>query len=152
MAWFRKEKKPLKAQNKRDLPADIFEQCPGCGEVLYRERLAKNLRVCNKCGHHLRISSEGYLSILLDAGSLEELDGNLRASDPLGFMDLKAYANRIVTAESDGSGEAVMTATGRLDGIDLRELDLASVLPQVALVGQEPAAAGNQALTTDGFR
>lgn len=119
MAWFRKEKKPLKAQNKRDLPADVFEQCPGCGEVLYRERLAKDLRVCSKCGHHLRISAEGYLSILLDAGSLEELDGNLRASDPLEFMDLKAYTNRIVTAESDGSGEAVMTATGRLDGIEL---------------------------------
>ena len=119
MAWFRKEKKPLKVQNKRDLPADVFEQCPGCGEVLYRERLAKDLRVCSKCGHHLRISAEGYLSILLDAGSLEELDGNLRASDPLEFMDLKAYTNRIVTAESDGSGEAVMTATGRLDGIEL---------------------------------
>ncbi|GIT50663.1 MAG: hypothetical protein Ct9H300mP15_08760 [Gemmatimonadota bacterium] len=83
MAWFRKDKKPLKARkNKREVPADVFEQCPGCGEVLYRERLARSLNVCESCGHHLRISAEGYLSILLDPGSFEELDGDLRASDP----------------------------------------------------------------------
>ena len=119
MAWFSKEKKPLKARKKRDVPADIFEQCPGCGEVLYRERLARNFSVCESCGYHLRISAEGYLSILLDPGSFEELDGNLRASDPLKFVDVKPYANRIVKAESAGRSEAVMTAVGRLDGIEI---------------------------------
>ena len=119
MAWFRKDKKPLKARNKRDVPADIFEQCPGCGKVLYRERLARNLNVCESCGYHLRISAEGYLSILLDPGSFEELDGNLRASDPLEFVDVKPYTNRIATAESAGKSEAVVTAVGRLDGIEI---------------------------------
>ena len=119
MAWFSKEKKPLKARKKRDVPADIFEQCPGCGEVLYRERLARNFSVCESCGYHLRISAEGYLSILLDPGSFEELDGNLRASDPLEFVDVKPYVNRIATAESAGKSEAVVTAAGRLDGIEI---------------------------------
>ena len=119
MAWFSKEKKPLKARKKRDVPADIFEQCPGCGEVLYRERLARNFSVCESCGYHLRISAEGYLSILLDPGSFQELDGDLRASDPLKFVDVKPYANRIVKAESAGRSEAVMTAVGRLDGIEI---------------------------------
>ena len=120
MAWFRKDKKPLKARkNKREVPADVFEQCPGCGEVLYRERLARSLNVCESCGHHLRISAEGYLSILLDPGSFEELDGDLRASDPLEFVDVKHYTNRIATAESSGRSEAVVTAAGRLDGIEI---------------------------------
>lgn len=119
MAWFRKDKKPLKAQKKRDVSADIFEQCPGCGEVLYRERLARNFSVCESCGYHLRISAEGYLSILLDPGSFEELDGDLRASDPLAFVDVKPYVNRIATAESAGKSEAVVTASGRLDGIEI---------------------------------
>ena len=119
MAWFRKDKKPLKAQKKRDVSADIFEQCPGCGEVLYRERLARNFSVCESCGYHLRISAEGYLSILLDPGSFEELDGDLRASDPLEFVDVKPYVNRIATAESAGKSEAVVTASGRLDGIEI---------------------------------
>ena len=119
MAWFRKDKKPLEARKKRDVPADIFEQCPGCGEVLYRERLARNFSVCESCGYHLRISAEGYLSILLDPGSFEELDGDLRASDPLEFVDVKPYVNRIATAESAGKSEAVVTASGRLDGIEI---------------------------------
>ena len=119
MAWFRKDKKPLKAQKKRDVSADIFEQCPGCGEVLYRERLVRNFSVCESCGYHLRISAEGYLSILLDPGSFEELDGDLRASDPLAFVDVKPYVNRIATAESAGKSEAVVTASGRLDGIEI---------------------------------
>ena len=119
MAWFRKDKKPLKAQKKRDVSADIFEQCPGCGEVLYRERLARNFSVCESCGYHLRISAEGYLSILLDPGSFEELDGDLRANDPLAFVDVKPYVNRIATAESAGKSEAVVTASGRLDGIEI---------------------------------
>ena len=45
MAWFRKDKKPLKAQDKREVPTDVFDKCKGCGDILYRERLAQNLNV-----------------------------------------------------------------------------------------------------------
>ena len=45
MAWFRKEKKPLKAEDRRDLPPDVFQKCTGCSEILYREKLAENEQV-----------------------------------------------------------------------------------------------------------
>ena len=89
MAWFRKDKKPLKAHEKRDVPGDVFDKCAGCGEILYRERLAQNLNVCPTCGHHLRISAEEYVELFIDEDSFEELDSHLRAADPLGFRDLK---------------------------------------------------------------
>jgi acetyl-CoA carboxylase carboxyl transferase subunit beta len=119
MAWFRKDKKPLTAQDRRELPTDVFDKCPGCGEILYRERLAQNLNVCPTCGHHIRVSAEAYLSILLDAGTFEERDAGLRAADPLKFHDLKAYPARIAAAESKGKSEAVITGTGRLDGMEV---------------------------------
>jgi acetyl-CoA carboxylase carboxyl transferase subunit beta len=119
MAWFRKDKKPLTAQDRREVPTDVFDKCPGCGEILYRERLAQNLNVCPTCGHHMRISAEAYLGILLDGGSFEEHDDDLRAADPLGFHDLKAYPARIAAAESKGKSEAVITGHGRIDGIDV---------------------------------
>jgi acetyl-CoA carboxylase carboxyl transferase subunit beta len=119
MAWFRKDKKPLTAQDRREVPTDVFDKCPGCGEILYRERLAQNLNVCPTCGHHMRISAEAYLGILLDADSFEEHDGDLRAADPLVFHDLKAYPARIAAAESKGKSEAVITGNGRIDGIDV---------------------------------
>ena len=149
MAWFRKDKKPLRARKKRDIPADIFEQCPGCGEVLYRERLARNFSVCESCGYHLRISAEGYLSILLDPGSFEELDGDLRASDPLAFVDVKPYVNRIATAESAGKSEAVVTASGRLDGIEIAiaAMDFSFIGGSMgSVVGEKIARAGRSAL------
>ena len=149
MAWFRKDKKPLKAQKKRDVSADIFEQCPGCGEVLYRERLVRNFSVCESCGYHLRISAEGYLSILLDPGSFEELDGDLRASDPLAFVDVKPYVNRIATAESAGKSEAVVTASGRLDGIEIAiaAMDFSFIGGSMgSVVGEKIARAGRSAL------
>lgn len=119
MAWFRKDKKPLNAQDRRDLPSDVFDKCPGCGEILYRERLAQNLNVCPTCGHHLRISADAYVSVLLDSATFEELDAGLRAADPLEFTDLKPYADRIRAAEAKGKQEAVVTGTGRLDGIEI---------------------------------
>ncbi|MBT3325233.1 MAG: acetyl-CoA carboxylase carboxyltransferase subunit beta [Gemmatimonadales bacterium] len=117
MAWFRKDKKPLKAQDKRDLPSDVFDKCQACGEILYRERLAQNLNVCPTCGHHLRIGAEAYLSILIDSGTFTEMDAGLRASDPLEFRDLKLYADRIAAAEAKGTNEALISGTGELEGI-----------------------------------
>ncbi|MGD2045009.1 MAG: acetyl-CoA carboxylase, carboxyltransferase subunit beta [Gemmatimonadota bacterium] len=117
MAWFRKDKKPLTATDRRDVPTDVFDKCQGCGEILYRERLAQNLNVCPNCGHHIRISADAYLSILLDKGTFKELDTNLRAADPLEFTDLKPYPERIAAAEAKGKSEAVITGTGEIDGI-----------------------------------
>ncbi len=119
MAWWNRDKKPLRAQDRRDVPTDVFEKCQGCGEILYRERLAQNLNVCPSCGYHLRISAEAYLSILLDSDTFEELDEELRAADPLRFNDLKPYAGRIAAAEAKGKNEAVLTGTGQIDGIDV---------------------------------
>ncbi|MCH7992511.1 MAG: acetyl-CoA carboxylase carboxyltransferase subunit beta [Gemmatimonadetes bacterium] len=119
MAWFRKDKKPLKAQDKREVPTDVFDKCKGCGDILYRERLAQNLNVCPTCGHHLRISAHAYVSILIDGGSFEEFDQDLRAADPLGFVDLKPYPARIAAAEAKGANEGVVTGSGTLDGIEV---------------------------------
>jgi acetyl-CoA carboxylase carboxyl transferase subunit beta len=118
MAWFRKQRKPLESAEKRDLPPDVFEKCSGCGEIVYRERLAQNLRVCPHCGFHSRIPPELYLDLLLDPGSFEERDSDLWSSDPLGFVDLKPYTARLTGAEAKlGRREAIVVGEGRLDGI-----------------------------------
>ncbi|MDA0329803.1 MAG: acetyl-CoA carboxylase, carboxyltransferase subunit beta [Gemmatimonadetes bacterium] len=119
MAWFRKDKQPLKAQDRRDVPTDVFDKCKGCGEILYRERLAQNLNVCPTCGYHLRVSADAYVSLLLDSGTFKELDAHLRAADPLNFTDLKPYPARIAAAEAKGKNEGVITGTGELDGIEV---------------------------------
>ncbi len=121
MAWFRKEKQKLTSDDKRELPKDVFDKCPECGEILYRNRLAQNLYVCPACGHHLGIDAETYVELLIDEGGFIETDAAMRSGDPLGFTDLKAYPDRLKAAEAKtGRSEAVLTGYGPLDGIPVQ--------------------------------
>ncbi len=149
MAWFRKDKKPLRAEDRREVPTDVFDKCKGCGEILYRERLAQNLNVCPDCGYHLRVGAHAYVSILLDGGSFHEADADLRAADPLDFTDLKPYPERVAAAEAKGKTEAAVSGTGQLDGIEvsLAVMDFDFIGGSMgSVVGEKIARAGRVAL------
>lgn len=118
MAWFRKDKQPLRSQDRRGVPSDVFDKCEGCGEILYGEKLLQNLQVCPCCGHHFRVTADRYVEILLDEGTFEEMDEGMRSKDPLEFRDLKAYHDRLAAAETKvGRNEAVLAGTGTLEGL-----------------------------------
>ena len=149
MAWFRKEKKPLRSAERRDIAADVFVKCKGCDEILYREKLVQNLQVCPSCGFHFRIAADAYVELLLDEGSFEELDEHLRAADPLGFTDLKPYRQRVEAAERAGQKEAVITGTGELQGIAvaLSVMDFRYIAGSMgSVVGEKIARCGRVAL------
>ena len=117
MAWFRRPEKPLKKAERRDVPTDVFEKCQGCGEILYSERLSQNHFVCPGCGHHFRLSAGAYLTLLLDEGSFTETDADVESADPLQFVDLKPYPERLSAAKAkSGRNSAVITGTGTLEG------------------------------------
>jgi acetyl-CoA carboxylase carboxyl transferase subunit beta len=150
MAWFRKDKKPLKASDKRELPTDVFDKCQGCGEILYREKLAQNLNVCPNCGFHFRIPADEYIGVLLDADSFQEHDAHLRSGDPLGFTDLKAYSDRVAAAEKKvGRNEAVITGVGTLEGreVAIAVMDFRFIGGSMgSVVGEKIARTGRTAL------
>jgi len=150
MAWFRKDNKPLKAEDRRDMPSDVFDKCAGCGEILYAEKLAQNLQVCPSCGHHFRVAAEKYIDIFLDDGSFEEIDRNIGSTDPLGFRDLKPYAERLEAAEAKvGRKEAVLAGTGTLEGmgVTVAVMDFRFVGGSMgSVVGEKIARAGRMAL------
>jgi len=120
LTWFRKPKRKLTAQDRRELPTDVFEKCPNCSAILYRARLEQNYFVCPECGHHNRIGAEDYIRLLLDDGDYEEFFDDLRSADPLQFVDLKPYVKRLEAAErSAGTGDAVRAVEGNLESIPL---------------------------------
>ena len=150
MAWFKKQKKRLTSEDRRDLPRDVFEKCGGCGEILYRERLVRNLGVCPECGNHFRISAGRYIEILADQESFEELDAGMESGDPLGFTDLKAYGDRLQSARRrTGRNEAVITGRARIEGIPvvLAVMDFGFIGGSMgSVVGEKIARAGREAL------
>jgi len=98
-------------------PPDLWTKCPSCEEMLFNKQLDKVLRVCPSCGHHFRLSAQARLELLLDHGSFEERDAGLQSLDPLGFVDQKAYPDRIAAAQTaTGMRDAAVWGVGRLDG------------------------------------
>jgi acetyl-CoA carboxylase carboxyl transferase subunit beta len=150
LAWFRKPKTPLQAGDKRDVPADVWEKCPSCGEILYSEKLRDNWNVCPNCAKHLRLAAIGYVDLLLDPGSFTEQDAKLRSVDPLRFTDLKPYRDRLAQAERKSKhGEAVITGHGTLEQIHvgLAVMDFAFIGGSMgSVVGEKIARVGLTAL------
>ena len=150
MAWFRKPKTRLQAADRRDLPGDVWEKCPSCGDILYREKLKENWQVCPNCGHHLRLTAGGYVGLLIDEGSFRETDRDLRSGDPLGFVDLKPYRERLVAAERKSAyGDAVVTGEGTLDTVpvSLGVMDFSFIGGSMgSVVGEKLARAGLRSL------
>lgn len=115
MAWFRKDSKQKRASRERlEIPPDAWTKCPQCGQIDLRERFERTLEVCPDCGHHRRISAQGYVDILTDPGSFRELYGGLRSVNALGF---EAYTERLAAAHRKaGNQEAILTGHGTLEG------------------------------------
>jgi acetyl-CoA carboxylase carboxyl transferase subunit beta len=98
-------------------PPDLWTKCPSCGEMLFNKQLDKVLRVCPSCGHHFRLSAEARIGMLLDHGSFHERDAGLESEDPLGFVDQKAYPDRVAAAQlTTGLRDAAIWGEARIGG------------------------------------
>lgn len=120
MAWFKKTRKPIEAQDKPSsrVPEGLWVKCPGCAQAIYNKDLAANLNVCPKCAHHFRVNATERLRMLFDGDWLEH-DPNLVSTDPLGFTDTKSYKSRLKASQAaTGGKDAVIVGTGTIDGID----------------------------------
>jgi acetyl-CoA carboxylase carboxyl transferase subunit beta len=121
MSWFSKlmpSKIRTVGGNKRTVPEGLWIKCDGCGVVLYRSELERNLDVCPKCSHHLRIGARRRLEIFLDEESRKEIATGLEPVDVLKFKDSKKYRDRLNTAQKvTGEKDALVAMQGELEGL-----------------------------------
>ena len=102
---------------KRAVPDGLWMQCPACGETLFRKAVEQNLHVCPRCDYHMRMSGRQRVDQLLDLGSFEPMNAKMAPSDPLKFVDLKAYSDRITQAQKlTGENDGAQTGTGFIKG------------------------------------
>jgi acetyl-CoA carboxylase carboxyl transferase subunit beta len=131
-------------------PPDLWTKCPSCEEMLFNKQLDKVQRVCPNCGHHFRLSADARLALLLDHGSFVERDAGLQSVDPLGFVDQKAYPDRIAAAQlATGMRDAAVWGTGTIDGrpVALCVMDFGFMGGSMgAVVGEKVTRAAEHAL------
>jgi len=133
-------------------PADLWTKCPTCEEMLFNKQLDKHLRVCPNCGHHFRLSASARLEQLADPGSWVEHDPGLQSVDVLGFVDQKAYPDRLIAAQTaTGLRDAAIWGTATIGGspVALCVMDFGFMGGSMgAVVGEKVTRAAEHALET----
>lgn len=108
------------AKNRSTVPEGLWKKCPKCSAVLYRPELEKNLDVCPKCDHHMRIGARRRVDIFLDEDNRQEVASEIKPEDRLKFKDSKRYRDRLVAAQKQtGENDALITMEGKVDGLPL---------------------------------
>ena len=118
--WFKKDRAPKEPRERRasKVPEGLWVKCDNCRQILYNKELARNFKICPKCGFHFRLSAPERLRMLFDDERYIELDGHLRSADPLKFRDSKKYRDRLRDAEENvGPSDAIVIGSGTLEQI-----------------------------------
>jgi len=104
---------------RKEVPDNLWKQCPGCEQTLFLRDLVTDLMVCRHCGHHFRIGSGDRFKMLFDGAAFETVELPKTPVDPLRFRDRKRYTERLreAHAASGAGSEAVAVARGRIGGI-----------------------------------
>ncbi len=141
----------------RDVP-ELWLKCPACEAQIYKKDLEANLMVCPECGHHLRMSVEQRVAMLVDEGSFEQTTGSVKPADPLSFSDTEPYAERLRRyQEKTGRSDAIYGGTCTIGGVPalLLVMDYAfaggsmgSAVGEELARGAEQAAAQGRAFVT----
>ncbi|MEL7293594.1 MAG: acetyl-CoA carboxylase, carboxyltransferase subunit beta [Pseudomonadota bacterium] len=119
MSWLEKilEKSNIVSSRKASIPEGVWTKCTSCEQVLYHAELERNLEVCPKCDHHMRMKARRRLETFLDEDNRVELADELEPQDKLKFRDSKKYKDRLSAAQkSSGEKDALIVMKGELLG------------------------------------
>jgi acetyl-CoA carboxylase carboxyl transferase subunit beta len=118
MAWFKRQSGELDPSGEKKIRTEgLWVKCESCRQIIWKKDLEENLNVCPKCEKHFRIDARTRLAQLLDNGEYEVFSEKLVSNDPLKFVDLKPYSERLKRAQEEtGLNDAVINARGKLNG------------------------------------
>ena len=122
MNWLTNFVKPkLSALVKRkEVPENLWNNCPKCGNMIHHKDLKENLRVCISCNYHFRMSAEDRIKILFVNEELNEIELENINDDPLKFNDKKKYKDRLKEyRKKTNRNDAFILIEGTLGGIKI---------------------------------
>lgn len=135
---------------KKSAPEELWTKCNKCDQIVYNKELIENRRVCPKCGYGFPLKAPERIALLLDEGTVAELDAGMESADPLDFLDGKTYKEKAKASQKkSGMRDAVWTGTGKMDGLDvvLGVMDFSFMGGSMgSVVGERLARAGEHAL------
>ncbi len=118
MAWFKRESAELEPTGEKRVRTEgLWVKCEGCRQIIWKKDLEANWNVCPRCERHFRIDARTRLALLLDDENYQVEDADLASTDPLRFVDVRSYAERLKRTQSEtGLKDAIINASGTLEG------------------------------------
>jgi acetyl-CoA carboxylase carboxyl transferase subunit beta len=102
---------------KRSIPEGLWIRCDACSAILFRRSVENNLEVCPECQRHFRVPADQRITQLVDPETFEAFDENLSPQDPLEFIDLRSYKDRLVAAQKKTKkNDAIQTGYAFIKG------------------------------------
>jgi acetyl-CoA carboxylase carboxyl transferase subunit beta len=109
-----------KESARSSVPEGLWKKCLKCDSVLYRPELERNLDVCPKCDHHMRLGGRRRLNAFLDQEGRIELAKDVAPIDRLKFKDTRKYKERLAQAQkATGETDALIAMQGTVNGLPL---------------------------------
>jgi len=119
MSWLTEFVRPRirRLVGQREVPENLWSQCPSCQQMIFSKELERNLRVCIHCGHHMRATAIERLDWTFDDGKYTRIELPKVPADPLSFRDSKKYADRLKESRAKTSlDDALVVAHGAIGG------------------------------------
>jgi acetyl-CoA carboxylase carboxyl transferase subunit beta len=102
---------------RREVPENLWHQCPACQQMIFHRDLLTNMKVCPHCGHHMRGGAVERLGWTFDEGSFTRIELPKAPVDPLRFRDSKRYTDRLKEArDKTHLDDALVVAHGKIAG------------------------------------
>ena len=101
---------------KKDVPENLWNNCPSCASMIHHKDLNENLRVCTACNYHFRMTAEKRIEVLFSKEKFTEIKLDEIPDDPLKFYDKKKYKDRLKEyRKKTGREDAFILGIGDID-------------------------------------
>ena len=119
MNWltnFVKPKLSALVSKRKDVPDNLWKNCPNCGNMMHHKDLYHNLNVCNSCDYHFRMPIDRRIEILFEKNNFKEVKLEKLPDDPLNFIDKKKYTDRLKEyRKKTKRNDAFLLGNGRIE-------------------------------------
>jgi len=114
MPWRKREPEEGERRVKTD---GQFVMCEDCRQTIFRKSLEEALYVCPECDYHFRVGAKRRIEITADPGTFQERYADMGPSDPLSFVGVSSYADKIrENQQRTGLLDAALCGACRVEG------------------------------------
>lgn len=117
MIFRRKKYIEISPKETVEIKKELWVKCEKCGKLIYTKKLEENLKICPECNFYFRMNARERINSLIDPGTFIEKWENLLSDDPLNFIGVKSYKEKLEEdMKKTGMKEAMVAGTGKIGG------------------------------------